>query len=77
MITIIASLNPILLLLVSISFGAILSVASQRHLEYILDLNRSTVLSHMVSTMPVTGFYGLRGKNTHLRGKIFVFIVCL
>jgi len=74
MIIIIASLNSILLLLVSIALGATLSISSQRHIEYILDLNFTMVFSHLVSTKPVARFYGLRGK-THLKGNIFVFIM--
>jgi len=66
-----------LLLLASISLGAILSVSSQRHVEYILVINRSTAFSHLVSTNPVARFYGLRGKNKFLRGKIFLSIVFL
>jgi len=54
--------------------GATLSVSSQRYIEHILDLNHTTGLSHLVSTKPVERFYGLRGKNTHLKGNIFVFI---
>jgi len=46
------------------SLGATLSVSLQRHLEYILDLNRTTAFSHLVSTKPEARFYGLRGKYT-------------
>jgi len=33
--------------------------------------------SHQVSTTPVARFYGLRRKNTHLRGKILVLLYVL
>jgi len=74
MVIIIASFNSILPLLVCISLGATLSVSSQRHIEYILDLNRTTAFSHLVSTKSIARFYGLMGQNTHLKGKIFVFL---
>jgi len=74
MIISIASLHSILLLLVSIFRGATLSVSSQRHLEYILDLKRTTAFNHLVSNKHVARFYGLREKKLHiLRGKIFGF----
>jgi len=55
-------MNSIIPLLISVSLGATLSVSSQRYIEYILDLNRTTAFSHAVSTKPVARFYGLRGK---------------
>jgi len=39
--------------------------SSQRHIEYILYLNRTNAFSHLVSTKPVARFYGLRRK-THI-----------
>ena len=61
-IIIIASLSSILLLLVSIFLGATLSTSSQRHLGYILDLNCTTALDHLVSNKPVASFYDLSKK---------------
>jgi len=51
-----ASLNSILLLLLSIFLSAVLPVSLQRHLEYIVDINHSTVFSHLISTKPVAVF---------------------
>jgi len=66
MIVIIASLNSILPLIVSISLGATLSASSQRHIDYILDLNRTAAFIHLASK-PVARFYGLREKYTFER----------
>jgi len=76
LIIIIASLNSILLLLVSISVGATLLVSSQRHLEYILDLSRTTAFSHLVCNKPVARFYALKGKIHTFKEQVPYFYCC-
>jgi len=45
------------------TLGAISSVSSQRHLEHIVDLNRSTMFRHLLSTKPAAVCFSVTDRN--------------
>jgi len=75
MVIIIASLNSILPLLVSISLGATLSVSSQRHIRVYFGSQPHNGVQPSVFHQACSQALWFEKENTSSKGKIFVFTI--